>query len=148
MKVILQQDVKGQGKKGDLIDVSDGYARNFLLPKKLAVAANEANLNIMNQKKQAEKNKKDKEITSAKELAFKISQVTVSIKAKAGENGKLFGSITSKDIADGLKKQHNIDLDKRKLLLEDSIKSLGALDVEVRLYEGIMSKLKVKVEQD
>lgn len=148
MKVILQQDVKGQGKKGDLIDVSDGYARNFLLPKKLAVPANEANLNIMNQKKQAEKNKKDKEISSAKELALKISQATVCIKAKAGENGKLFGSITSKDIADGLKKQHNIDLDKRKLLLEDSIKSLGALDVEVRLYEGITSKLKVKVEQE
>ena len=145
MKLILQQDVKGQGKKGDIVNVSDGYARNFLLPRNLAIEASEANLNTLNQKKQAEKNKKDKEVSGAKELAFKISEVTVTLKSKAGDNGKLFGSITSKDIAEGLKKQHNISIDKRKIILEDAIKSLGSLEVEVKLFEGIGSKLKVKV---
>ena len=145
MKLILQQDVKGQGKKGDIINASDGYARNFLLPRNLAVEANEANLNILNQKKQSEKSKKEKEVLAAKELAHKISEATVILKSKAGENGRLFGSITSKDIAEGLKSQYNISLDKRKIMLEDAIKSLGLLEVEVKLYEGIGSKLKVKV---
>lgn len=148
MKVILQQDVKGQGKKGDLINVSDGYARNFLFPKKLAIEANESNINVLNQKKEAEKNKKSKELAQAKELAEKIDKVTVQMKAKAGENGKLFGSITSKDIADELKKQSGINLDKRKLVVEDSLKSIGTVDIDVRVYEGVTAKLKVKIEQE
>ncbi|MGE5328441.1 MAG: 50S ribosomal protein L9 [Deltaproteobacteria bacterium] len=147
MKVILQQDVKGQGKKGQMIEVSDGYARNFLLPKKLAIEANSNNVNLLNQKKQAEADKKNKELAQAKMLAEKINNTTVAIKAKSGENGKLFGSITAKDIADHLKTQAGIDLDKRKISLDDSIKSLGALEVDVRLYEGVHSKLKVKIEQ-
>lgn len=145
MKVILTQDVKGQGKKGDLINVSDGYARNFLFPKNLAIEANQPNLNVLNQKKQAEKNKKEKEVSEAKELAQKIGQLTVSLKAKAGENGKLFGSITSKDISEQLKKQHKIDLDKRKIALDEAIKTLGTVEVDVRLHEGIVAKLKVKI---
>ncbi len=148
MKVILQEDVKGKGKKGDLINVSDGYARNFLLPRQLAVEASQSNVNTLNQRKAAEKSRRDKEITAAKELAEKISQITVTIKAKAGENGKLFGSITSKDIAETLKAKHKIDLDKRKILLDDSLKSLGVQEVEVKLYEGVSSKFKVKVEQE
>ena len=148
MKVILLQDVKGQGKKGDLINASDGYAINYLLPRKLATEANEANINILNQKKQAAVNKKDKEITTAKELAQKLSQTTIVLKAKAGENGKLFGSITSKDIAEALKKQHGIDLDKRKIILNDTLKNLGSSEFEVKVYEGISAKLKVKVESE
>ncbi len=146
MKVILQEDVKGKGKKGDLINVSDGYARNFLLPRQLAVEASQSNVNTLNQRKAAEKARKDKEIASAKELAEKISRITVTIKAKAGDNGKLFGSITSKDIADNLKTKHGINLDKRKILLNDSLKSLGTEEVEVKLYEGVTSKFKVNVE--
>jgi large subunit ribosomal protein L9 len=148
MKVILMQDVKGQGKKGELINASDGYATNFLLPRKLAVEANESNMNLFNQKKQAAVNKKNKEISTAKELAQKLSQTTVVLKAKAGENGKLFGSITSKDIAEGLKKQQGIELDKRKIILDDTLKTLGSTEFEVKVYEGISAKLKVKVESE
>ncbi|MGE5472958.1 MAG: 50S ribosomal protein L9 [Ignavibacteriales bacterium] len=148
MKVILQQDVKGQGKKGQMVEVSDGYARNFLLPKKLAIEANSSNVNLLNQKKQAEAGKKSKELAQAKMLAEQIDNATVVIKAKSGENGKLFGSITAKDITDHLKNQVGIDLDKRKISLDDSIKSLGVIEVDVRIYEGVHSKLKVKVEQE
>jgi len=148
MKVILQQDVKGQGKKGQMIEVSDGYARNFLLPKKLAIEANSSNVNLLNQKKQAEADKKSKELAQAKKLAEKINCATVVIKAKSGENGKLFGSITAKDIAERLMSQAGIELDKRKISLEDSIKSLGVVEVDIRLYEGVHSKLKVKIEQE
>jgi len=148
MKVILQQDIKGQGKKGQMVEVSDGYARNYLLPRKLAIEANSSNVNLLNQKKQAEAGKKGKELAQAKMLAEKINNANVVIKTKSGENGKLFGSITAKDIVGHLKSQAGIDLDKRKLSLDDSIKSLGAIEVDVRLYEGIHSKLKVKVEQE
>ena len=148
MKVILLQDVKSQGKKGDLINASDGYAINYLLPKKLAIEANGSNMNLFNQKKQAAVNKKDKEVLNAKELAQKLSQTIVILKAKAGENGKLFGSITSKDIAEGLKKQHGVDLDKRKIILNDTLKNIGSSEFEVKVYEGITAKLKVKVESE
>jgi large subunit ribosomal protein L9 len=148
MKVILQQDVKELGKKGALVEVSDGYARNFLLPRKLAVEANQTNMNILNQKKASDANKKQKELENAKQLAVNLEKVTVLLKAKAGENGKLFGSITSKDIAEELKKQHKIDIDKRKIVLEDSLKSLGTVQLEVKVYEGVVGKLKVKVEQE
>jgi len=146
MKVILQQDVKGQGKKGDLINASDGYARNFLLPKGLAIEANESNMNLLNQKKQADKNRKDREIASAKELVQNLSKLTVVLKVKSGESGKLFGSITSKDVAEGLKKQHNIDLDKRKIVMDEAIKSIGVIEFDVKVYDGISGKLKVRVE--
>jgi len=147
MKVILKQDVKGLGKKDEMHEVSDGYARNFLLPKGLAVEANAANINEMNTKKEAEKARKQKELAKAKELAKEIGSITVVIKAKAGENGKLFGSITSKEIADKLKSDHNIEVDKRKIQLPDALKSLGTFELDVKLYPEVSSKLKVKIEQ-
>jgi len=148
MKVILKQDVKGLGKKEDMVDVSDGYARNFLLPRGLAVEATQTNLNIMKTKKEAEKTKKDREIAAAKVLAEKLKQTTVIIKAKAGDNGKLFGSITSKDISEKLKSAYNIDVDKKKINLQEPIRSLGVSEVEVRVYPEISTKLTVKIEQE
>jgi len=148
MKVILKQDVKGLGKKEDMVDVSDGYARNFLLPRGLAVEATQTNLNIMKTKKEAEKTKKEREIAAAKVLAEKLRQTTVIIKAKAGDNGKLFGSITSKDISEKLKSDYNIDVDKKKINLQEPIRSLGVNEVEVRVYPEISTKLTVKIEQE
>jgi len=134
MKVILKEDVKGLGKKESLVEVSDGYARNFLIPKGLAVEATAANINIMQTKKEAEKNRKERELAQAKELAEKLKGIVVTLKAKAGENGKLFGSMTSKDVSDYLKKQHNLDIDKKKISLPESMKSLGTYEAEVKLY--------------
>jgi large subunit ribosomal protein L9 len=147
MKVILKQDIKGLGKKESMVEVSDGYARNYLLPRGLAVEANVSNINVMNTKKQAEKMKKDKELANARELAAKIKKITVVIKAKAGENGKLFGSITSKDIADKLKSDFGVDLDKRKLVMPEPLKGLGTYEIEAKLYPEVSSKLTVKIEQ-
>ena len=147
MKVILKEDVKGSGRKEDMVNVSDGYARNFLFPRGLAVEANSSNINIMNTKKEAEKSKKDRELIHAKALADKLKSITVIIKTKAGENGKLFGSITTKDIADKLKSGFNLDIDKKKLVLHDAIKSLGTTEVEIKLYTDVTAKLMVKVEK-
>ncbi|HOQ37956.1 MAG TPA: 50S ribosomal protein L9 [Acetivibrio sp.] len=147
MKVILKEDVKGLGTKESLVNVSDGYARNYLIPKGLAVEATSANMNVMKSKKEAEKAKKDRELAQAKELAEKLKDVVVVIKAKAGENGKLFGSITGKDISDYLKKNHKFDIDKKKIALPDSIKALGTYEAEVKLYSGVSTKLTVKIEQ-
>lgn len=148
MKVILKEDVKGLGKKESLVNVSDGYARNFLFPRGLAVEANASNMNIMQTKKEAEKTKKDRELAQAKELADKIKKTVVTLKAKAGENGKLFGSMTSKDVSDYLKKQHNLDIDKKKINLPDSMKALGTYEVDVKLYSGVSAKMTVKIEQE
>ncbi len=146
MKVILNQDVKGQGKKGDLINVSDGYARNFLLPKNLAKEATKENLNVMQGQKESQEYRKQKELEEAQELQKKIAELTVNIKAKAGENGKLFGSVTSKEIAEELKMQHHIKLDKKKFVLPDGIKTLGVTQVDIKLHPGVVGKLKVMVE--
>ncbi len=146
MKVILNQDVKGQGKKGDLINVSDGYARNFLLPKNLAKEATKENLNVMQGQKESQEYRKQKELEEAQELQKKIAELTVNIKAKAGENGKLFGSVTSKEIAEELKMQHHIKLDKKKFVLPDGIKTLGITQVDIKLHPGVVGKLKVMVE--
>jgi large subunit ribosomal protein L9 len=144
MKVILKQDVKGLGKKEDMVNVSDGYARNFLFPRGLAAEASASNINVMNTKKEAEKTRKDRELAHAKELAAKVKEITVTIKSKAGENGKLFGSITSKDICDRLKADFNLDIDKKKLVLPEPIKALGTTEVEVKLYPEVSTKLTVK----
>jgi large subunit ribosomal protein L9 len=144
MKVILKQEVKGLGKKEELVNVSDGYARNFLFPRGLAAEASASNINVMNTKKEAEKSKKDRELANARALADKVKQTTVIIKSKAGENGKLFGSITSKDISDRLKADFNLDIDKKKIVLPDTIKSLGTIEVEVKLYPEVSAKLTVK----
>jgi len=146
MKVILKQDVKGLGKIEQMVEASDGYARNFLLPRGLAVEASASNVNIMKTKKEAETNKKDREIAQAKELAKKIKNITITLKVKAGENGKLFGSITSKDIVEAMKTQQKLEIDKKKLIMPDALKAVGTFEVEVKLYPEISSKFTVKIE--
>lgn len=148
MKVILKQDVKALGKKDMLVDVSDGYARNFLLPKGLAMEATADNINNMNQKNHSEQLKKEKALAQAKELAEKLKEITVTIKTKAGENGKLFGSITTKEISEKLKEQHKLDIDKKKMVMDDSIKSIGTTTVEAKLHPGVSAKFTVKVVQE
>ncbi len=145
MKVIFIQDVKGQGKKGEEKNIADGYARNFLLPKGLAVEANKANLNNLKGQKESQAYKKEQEIKAAEEIKAKLEGITVKLSAKAGENGKLFGSITAKDIADALKAQHGIDIDKRKIVLGSDIKTTGDLTVDAKLYPQIVGKIKVSI---
>lgn len=144
MKVILQKDVKGIGKAGDIVNVSDGYGRNYLLPRGLAIDATKSNINVLNEKKKAEEKKRQKEVEAAQEIAKKLSQETIKLKVKTGENGKLFGSITSKDIQDELNKR-GYDIDKKKINLADAIKTTGTFNVDVKLYPGIQAKIKVEV---
>jgi len=146
MKVILNQDIKGQGKKGQLIEVSDGYARNYLLPKKLAKEATNTNINIMNGQNKSEAYHQKVALEEAQAQKEKMEQVTVVLTAKAGENGKLFGSITSKDVAEALKMQHHIKLDKKKFVMPDGIKTLGVTTVDVKIHQGVTAKLKVEVK--
>lgn len=145
MKVILLDNIKGVGKKDEIINASDGYARNYLLPKKLAVEANAENMSKLNNKKEANNYKKDLEKQAAEEIAKKFKGILLKIKAKAGENGKIFGGITAKEISENLKSQYKIDVDKKKVELKEPIKTLGAFEVNVRLYEGIVGTLKVQV---
>lgn len=148
MKVILKTDVKNLGKKNAIVEVSDGYARNFLFAKGLAAEATSAALNEAKAKENAEKHKKDMELVDAKTLATRLSALSVTVRTKAGEGGRLFGSVTSQHIADALGQQHKIELDKRKLHMADAIKVLGETEVEVKLYPGVTAKMKVKVEAD
>ena len=147
MKVILQQDVKGQGKKGDLIQVSDGYARNFLLPRGLAIEANSTNVNVLKGKKESEAYRKEQEELFAKELKEKLDKITVELTAKAGDNGTLFGSVTSKEVAEHLKFDHHLIVDKRKIVLDEGLKTIGTHEVEVRVYPGITAKIRVNVKE-
>ncbi|MCM1544502.1 MAG: 50S ribosomal protein L9 [Ruminococcus sp.] len=144
MKVILKQDVKGLGKKGELVNASDGYARNFLFPKNLAAEANAQAMSELKNKEQAEKYRIATETAAAKEAAAKISGKTIRITAKAGQNGKLFGSVTSKEIAELVEKEFGIKTDKRKITVDD-IKQFGTYEFEVKLYQGISAKLFVMV---
>lgn len=148
MKVILTKDVKAQGKKGDLINVSDGYANNFLIPKGLAVLATAQALNELEGKKGAEQYRKNMEEQKAENIKERLKDIKISLKAKAGKEGKLFGSITSKDIADELKKQYNITVDKRKIDLPDGIKTCGIREVNVTLYPKIVGTFKVEVTEE
>ena len=145
MKVILTQDVKSQGKKGDLINVSDGYANNYLLKRGLAKLATKQALNELEGKKGAEQYRRNQEELKASNIAERMKDMTVKLTAKAGANGKLFGSITSKDVAEALKEQYNITVDKRKINLPDGIKNCGVTDVKVSLYTGISGTFKVEV---
>lgn len=147
MKVILTQDVKSQGKKGDLINVSDGYANNFLFPKGLAKLATKQALNELEGKKGAEQYKKNQEELKAKNIAERMKEINIQLSAKAGKEGKLFGSITSKDIAQALKEQYNITVDKRKIDLPDGIKTCGIREVSVSLYAGVTGTFKVTVTE-
>ena len=144
MKVVLTADVKNKGKKGDIINVNDGYAMNFLIPKGLAVAATAAAVNETNQKKAAEEARKAKELAAAKEAAAKLDMATVTVTVKSGESGKIFGSVTSKEIAEELKKQ-GYDVDKKNVMLPEPIKQLGRQTVEVKLYAGVKTKINVVV---
>ncbi len=145
MQVILTQDVKGQGKKGDVVNVSDGYARNFLIAKGLGIEATKSNMNDLKGKKESAEYKIKTDTEEAKKLAETLKEITVNLSAKAGDNGKLFGSITSKDVAEALTSQHHIKLDKKKFHLPDGIKTLGVTEVTVKLYTGITGTLKVNV---
>lgn len=148
MKVILLQDIKGVGKKEQIINANDGYARNYLFPKKLAVEANAGNLGNLKAKQESNQYRKDVEKEEATNLANKIKDLTLVIKVKAGENGKIFGGVTSKEIAENLKKQYQIEVDKKKIILAETIKNLGILTVEIKLYEGVIGKLKVQIIAD
>ena len=145
MKVILKADIKGVGKKNEIINASDGYARNFLLPKNLAVEANAENMSKLQSQKEATQFRKDTEKEDAKKVADKLTKIMVKVQVKAGENGKIFGGVSAKDIAENLEKQHNIKIDKKKVDLKETIKTLGVHFVDVKLYEGVFGKIKVDV---
>ena len=145
MKVILLDNIKGVGKKDEVINASDGYARNFLFPKKLAVEANSENMSKLNNKKEANNYRKDLEKQAAEETAKKLKGILLKINVKAGENGKIFGGVTAKEIADTLKAQANIEVDNKKIELKEQIKTLGTFSVNVKLYEGVTGVLKVDV---
>lgn len=147
MKVILKADIKGVGKKNEIINASDGYARNYLFPKNLAVPADSQNMNVLNAQKASEKHKKDLECEEAKKIQAKMKDIVLKIKTKAGENGKTFGSITSKEIAENLQKEFNIKIDKKKILMTEQIKALGTYVVDVKLFEGVVGKLTVSVTE-
>ena len=145
MIVILNRDVKGTGKAGDIVKVSDGYARNMLIPKGYAKEATEGNVRNLEKQKAIAAEKKAEEKAEAQALAEKINERSVNIKTKAGEGGRIFGSITSKDIADALADQHNLTVDKKKIQLDNPIKQTGELTVDIKLYPEVMAKLKVTV---
>ncbi len=146
MKVVLLQDVKGHGKKGELCNVSDGYARNFLFPKKLAVEADNAALNELKNREEAAAHHKKEEIAAAQNTADALNGKEVVIKAKAGANGRLFGSVTSKEIAAEIKNKLGIEIDKKKMSVAD-IKNFGEYTAEIKLYQGITAKITVKVTE-
>ncbi len=146
MKVVLLQDVKGHGKKGELCNVSDGYARNFVFPKKLAIEANNAALNELKNREEAAAHHKKEEIAAAQNTANALNGKEVVIKAKAGSNGKLFGSVTSKEIAAEIKNKLGIEIDKKKMSVAD-IKNFGEYTAEIKLYQGIIAKITVKVTE-
>ncbi len=148
MKVILLQDVKSLGKKSQIVDVNDGYARNFILPKKLGIEATSQNLNNLKLQKANEEKIAKENLEKAKEFAAKISELTVVIGMKAGEGGKAFGSVSSKEIAEEAKKQFGIELDKKKIVLSEAIKSFGTFEVAVKLHPEVTGKIKVKVQEN
>jgi len=145
MEVIFVKDLKGQGKAGDKKNISDGYAKNFLIPKGYAIEATAANLNNLKGKKESEAFKKQQELENAQMLKEKLETIAVNISTKAGDNGKLFGSITSKDIAEALFSQHNVKVDKKKIVLPDGIKEVGTFNIDVKLYPSVTGKIKVCV---
>jgi large subunit ribosomal protein L9 len=147
MKVILLQDVKSLGKEGDIVNVSDGYARNFVIPKKLGVEANDKNKNDLKLKKQREAKEAAAKLADAQKLVQELEKVTVVVKLKAGGNGKVFGSVSAKEIAQEAKKQHNLDLDKKKIQLAEPIKSFGDFEIPIRLHPQVTGKFMLKVTE-
>ena len=147
MKVLLLADVKGQGKKDQIVEVSDGYARNFLFPKKLAVIADAKVLSETKSKEEARQYRLKEEKAAAKALAEKLGTLTVNITASSGGDGRLYGSITTKEISEKLMQQHKVDLDKRKMSLKENIKSYGTYEIDVKVYPEVSAKLKVSVTE-
>ena len=145
MKVILQQDVKNVGKKGDIVEVSEGYGRNFLLPKKIAIIANAANENVAKAKAGSAARKKAQDTDEAKLMAAQLSKVTVTIPVKIGSNGRLFGSVTGKDISEALKKQFSIEVDKRKISLKTEVTGTGSYEAVIKVHPEITSTIKVEI---
>lgn len=148
MKVILQQDVKGHGKKGQMVEVSDGYARNFLLPKKLAVEATAENVNTMKMQDKAKKAREAEEKAQAEAISAQLQTCQVKISAKAGQGGRLFGSVTSKEISEALKAQHKLDINKAKIVLADPIKSFGAFQIKCKLGYEVVGTINVIVTEE
>lgn len=146
MDVILKADVKGLGKKGEKVKASDGYARNFLFPKGLAVEANAQSLTELRNREAANQHKLDMEIAAANDAKAKINGKTIKLTAKAGTNGRLFGSVTSKDVAAEIKKQYGVDADKRKITMDD-IKAFGSYKIDVKLYQNISAEMTVSVSE-
>ena len=147
MKVILQQDVKGHGKKGQMVEVSDGYARNFLLPRKLAVEATAENVNTMKMQDKAKKAREAEEKAQAQAIAEQLKTFQVKIAAKAGQGGRLFGSVTSKEISEELKAQHKLDINKTKIVLPDPIKGFGTFEVKCKLGYEVVGVINVVVTE-
>lgn len=145
VKVILKADIKGVGKKDEVINASDGYARNFLFPKNLAVEANAENMSKLKAKQDSNAFKKSQEKQEAEKIAEKLSKILLKIKVKSGANGKIFGGVSSKEIADNLEKQYQIKVDKKKIDLKETIKNLGTFSVDIRLFEGVVGKVKIDV---
>ena len=148
MKVILQQDVKGQGKKGQMVEVSEGYARNFLLPRKLAIAATTDAINTMNLKEKARKAEEARQKAEAEATAEKLKECQVKLTAKAGNGGRLFGAVTTKEISEGLKAQYGVDIPKQKLVLDDPIKAFGSYQVKAKLGFEIVGTVYVSVFEE
>lgn len=147
MKVIFLQDVKGSGKKGEVKEVSDGYAKNFLIKKKLAVEANSSNINVLQGQQSSAQHKIDLEIQNAKDTAELINGKRVHIKAKAGKNGKLFGAVTSGHVADAIEQEYKVKIEKKKISLNLEIKAFGVYEADIRLYKGINAKVTVDVTE-
>ena len=145
MKVILKADIKGVGKKDEVISASDGYARNFLFPKNLAVEANAENMSKLKAKKDSNAYKKSQEKEEAKKIAEKMNKISLRIQVKAGENGKIFGGVSAKEVSDLLKEEYKIEVDKKKIELKETIKTLGVRTLTIKLYEGVIGNLKIDV---
>ena len=145
MKVILKQDIKGVGKKDQIINANDGYARNYLFPKNLAVPADKGNMTNLQSKQSSDEHRKALEKEEALQTAKKIEGILLKLPVKSGENGKVFGSVTAKEIGESLEKQYKIKVDKKKILLPEPIKVLGNFNIEIKLYDGVTAKLKILV---
>ena len=145
MKVILKQDIKGVGKKDQIVNAADGYARNYLFPRNLAVPADEGNMNNLKSKNESVAYRKGEDLKEAKKIAERMKTITVKITVKAGDNGRLFGAVTAKEIAETLKKDFGINVEKKKVLLSDSIKVAGTTKVDVKLNEGVIAQVAVMV---
>lgn len=148
MKVILLQDIKNVGKKDEIINANDGYARNYLFPKNLALEATKDNLLKLQAKKDSKAHKKNLEIEEFKKQAKEIEEITLKVKVKAGDNGKIFGGVTSKEISEELKKQYKMEIDKKKIVLKETIKNVGRFSVDIKFGDGVNAKLTLEVNPE